>query len=153
MENPTNRVASGLRWHLVVATSEGVLAVRMERQHAYDLFGVPPGAPVERIRREYRQRVMSWHPDRLSRATPDIRAQATTYLQELNAAYQYLTLPAPRWPRSGRQEPVPVGSARAWCRRLRPGAMPLPRSFSPLLVLVLVLVLLDAALVLAVLQN
>ena len=57
----------------------------MDRQHAYDLLGLPPGASVGEVRSEYRRLVMSWHPDRLQRAAPDLRAQATAFLQELNA--------------------------------------------------------------------
>src|SRR5688572_17240544 len=84
----------------------------MQQADAYDLFGLPADAPVEEIRREYRRLARSWHPDRLERAAPEIRTQATTYLQQLNTAYARLTSPNAQPSRAQRWEPAQAGSVQ-----------------------------------------
>jgi curved DNA-binding protein CbpA len=124
-----------------------------QRQRVFDLLGVRPGAPVEEIRRAYRRYVMAWHPDRLNRAAPEIRAEATACLQEINAAYGVLTLPPPRRPRPRRREPAPAGPEGARRRRSRWSAARLWGVSRPLFVVMLALAVLEAALVLAVLLE
>jgi hypothetical protein len=128
----------------------------MEEHRDYDLFGLPPGASVEEIQREYRRLVMSWHPDHLGRAAPEIRAQATTFLQELNVAYGRLTSPDPWRSWSGHR-----GAARAEPARTQAGpscwsAAQHPGSARPLFLVTLALVFLvalGAVLILAALQD
>jgi curved DNA-binding protein CbpA len=118
----------------------------MEEQRAHDVLGLSPGASMEEIQREYRRLVMSWHPDHLGRAAPDIRAQATAYLKELNVAYGLLTSPTLRRFHAGRQGPAHAGSARARGNQWRPSdAAPLATS-SCIFFIVLALVLLRVAL-------
>ena len=115
-----------------------------EDHRAYDLFGLPPGASVEEIQREYWRLVMSWHPDHLGRAAPEIRAQATTYLQELNVAYGRLTSPNPGRSWSGHQGPARTGSVRTQGSRSCRSATQHSRSARPLFLVALTLVLLVA---------
>ena len=128
----------------------------MEEHRAYDLLGLPPGASVEEIHREYRRLVMSWHPDHLGRAAPEIRAQATTYLQELNVAYGRLTSPNPGRSSSRHRGPARARSVRMQGGRSCWGAAQHSGSAGPLFFVVLALVFLaalGAVLVLAALQD
>jgi preprotein translocase subunit Sec63 len=128
----------------------------MDEHRAYDLFGLPPGTSVEEIQREYRRLVMSWHPDHLGRAAPEIRAQATTFLQELNVAYGHLTSPKPwrSWP--GHRGPARTGSVRTEGSRPCWSAAQHTGSARPLFLVVLALVFLvalGAVLILGALQD
>jgi DnaJ-class molecular chaperone len=150
------------RWHNLastVSTEFGGNTWRMdglmEERRDYDLFGLPPGASVEEIQREYRRLVMSWHPDHLGRAAPEIRAQATTFLQELNVAYRRLTSPDPRRSWSGHRGPARAGSVRMQGSRPCWSAAQNAGSAHPLFFVVLALVFLvalGAVLILAALQ-
>jgi preprotein translocase subunit Sec63 len=114
-----------------------------ERRRDLDLFGLPEGASAAEIRRAYRRLVLSWHPDRLRRAAPEIHAQATTYLQELNAAYGRLTPPLARAPGAPNPNARRPQSGRRWKSRSRRSVAPPPASSGsgPGLIVVLIAVL------------
>lgn len=113
------------------------------------MLGLPDGASQEEVRRAYRRLVMARHPDRLGPSDAKQRAQATTYMQELNAAYARLTVPntRPRVSEPPRREAPSIRShrwPRAWrARQLRsyPDAAPSLGAFrfAPSVLLVLLL--------------
>jgi hypothetical protein len=69
-----------------------------ESDQDYAIFGLSDGASAEEIRHEYRRLAMAWHPDRLRRIDPELRLQATQYMQRINAAYARLTSPRTQAP-------------------------------------------------------
>jgi hypothetical protein len=58
----------------------------MDLRRSYDILDVPLDATVDDIRRQHRDLVSVWHPDRYA-ANPRLRKKAERKLSEINAAY------------------------------------------------------------------
>ena len=54
-----------------------------------DLLGVKPDADFATIKKAYRQRVMEYHPDRVSGLGEDLQKLAERKMKELNEAFSY----------------------------------------------------------------
>ncbi|RPD87741.1 DnaJ domain-containing protein [Luteimonas sp. 100069] len=70
------------------AFDAGWLAPRRHKDH--QALGVPPEASQAEIDQAYRKLISQYHPDRVARAAPELRARAEARAAELNAAYDRL---------------------------------------------------------------
>jgi curved DNA-binding protein CbpA len=57
---------------------------------SYELLGVSHDAPLDEIKRAYRQQIARYHPDHYSNASPDEQAYASERTQHINQAYDSL---------------------------------------------------------------
>lgn len=63
----------------------------MNRAHALQTLGLPPGASADDIRKRHRELVKQHHPDRTSHLGEIARRQATERFTEIQEAYELLT--------------------------------------------------------------
>ena len=61
-----------------------------ETANAYASLGLPPGAPLWKVKICYRRLVKRWHPDKFATSSPETRVVAEERTKEINEAYFYL---------------------------------------------------------------
>lgn len=60
---------------------------RLARDNPYRAFDLTREASDAEVDQAYRRLISQYHPDRMDRAAPELRARAETRARELNAAY------------------------------------------------------------------
>jgi len=60
------------------------------KRDPYEVLGVPRDAPMEEIRRRYRERLLQVHPDRVQHLGPEFQEMAERKTRELNGAFQQI---------------------------------------------------------------
>lgn len=81
----------------------------------YQVLGVPPTAPPEKVTEAYRRRAQTLHPDRYAMAAEDVRLEAERRMKELNRAYRLVKDRGPvSLPEGGASTGVPPQTAAVW---------------------------------------
>ena len=83
----------------------------MTIEQCYRILELPPGAPVEDVKRAHRDLTKVWHPDRFAN-DPALRVRAEEKLKEINEAYSRIV--ERRFARGPATAPVANVVGRVW---------------------------------------
>lgn len=59
-----------------------------QRKDPYVILGVKQDAPIADVKRQYKERLLEYHPDRVQHLGPEIRELAEQRTKEINEAYR-----------------------------------------------------------------
>ena len=83
--------------------------MQTDLRECYRLLEVEPGAPLDEVKRAYRELVKVWHPDRFTH-DPKLQRKAQEKLKQINAAYERICLGGPIPQATGSNNPSSSGT-------------------------------------------